>query len=86
MQKGNWLLRLILILTSINKSNETISQMLWNYPKKSIVNKHTTIKYSQISKFEAKDAIFNQLGCPVYVEGNGAQKAGFHQFLGKLSF
>ena len=60
--------------------------MLWNYPKKSIVNKHTTIKYSQISKFEAKDAIFNQLGCPVYVEGNGAQKAGFHQFLGKLSY
>jgi hypothetical protein len=56
--------------------------MLWNYPKKTIVNKRVTIKYSQISQNTAKDSIFNQLGSPVFVEGTTSQKGGFQQFLG----
>ena len=60
--------------------------MLWNYPKKSIVDKRVTIKYSKISQNLARDDIFNQLGSVVFIEGKGSQKTGFNLFLGNYNY
>ena len=60
--------------------------MLWNYPKKSIVDKRVTIKYSMISQNLARENIFNQLGSPVFIEGSRSQKGGFQQFLGNYYY
>ena len=57
--------------------------MFWNLPKKSIVNRRVTIKYSQISQNTAKDSIFNQIGSPVFIEGVTSQARAFSHFLGK---
>ena len=58
--------------------------MKWNYPKKAIVNKRVTVKYSEITQDYARTSIFNQLGYPVFIDGTTSQKGGFQQFLGEL--
>jgi hypothetical protein len=58
--------------------------MKWNYPKKAIVNKRVTVKYSEITQDSARTSVFNQLGYPVFIDGTTSQKGGFQQFLGEL--
>ena len=57
--------------------------MKWNVPLHGIENKEVKIKHSDITNNKAKDKIFNQLGCVVFLEGVSNHAQAFPRFLGK---
>jgi hypothetical protein len=57
--------------------------MLWNLPRRRIVNKRVVMNYMDITQNRAQSTIFKQLGGPVFVDTSGNQGRAFTQFVGK---
>ena len=58
--------------------------MSWNVPKRNIENRRVVIKFSDVSNHRAKDAVCNQLGGPVFIEGATTQSKAFSKFIGRF--
>ena len=57
--------------------------MLWSLPKRRIKDHRVVIRYADVSQNNAKDAICNQLGGPVYLENVESQSRSFSKFIGE---